>query len=274
VDFEEAYRAFVEFHRSRRRGERRRRFDEGHGHAELLFLKQVWWPAFGNFRDLHPEYEVSDFKDGYRYLDFAFIRGGVRLAIEIDGYGPHVARVSRRDFSDQLHRQNQLVVDGWAVLRFSYDDVNERPRRCQQMIQQFLGRRLAGIGSQELTFLEREVVRLAQDLGRPLRPRDVCEHLDIGKHRAVSLLRGLVKKGWFDIPPNRQRLRYYILNVRTELGLVGERRPTPGGRRRLRPPESGRRPAGEPDSSRAIARRAIEGRKSSYPGEEARSRAI
>lgn len=219
VQFDEAYQAFVAFHRSRRRGERRRRFDEGHGHAEALFLKRVWWPAFHNFRDLHPEYEITDFRDGFRYLDFAFIRGGTRLAIEIDGYGPHVVRPSRREFADQLHRQNQLVVDGWAVLRFSYDDVNERPRRCQQIIQQFLGRRVAGSGGSGLSFLEREVVRLAQELGRPLRVRDVCEHLDVGRRKAYTLLRGLVSKGWFEVPPDRRRVHYYRLNVHTELGL-------------------------------------------------------
>jgi hypothetical protein len=29
-----------------RTGERLRRLQEGHNQAEMLFLKQVWWPSF------------------------------------------------------------------------------------------------------------------------------------------------------------------------------------------------------------------------------------
>lgn len=58
-----------------RSGESQRRLQDGHGHAEKLFLEQVWWPAVGRFDFLHAEYPISDFKDGDRYLDFAYIRG-------------------------------------------------------------------------------------------------------------------------------------------------------------------------------------------------------
>jgi hypothetical protein len=57
------------------------------GHAEKTFVEKVERLAFGHFRQLHPEYEVSDFKDGFRYLDFAYLRSGLKLAIDIDGYG-------------------------------------------------------------------------------------------------------------------------------------------------------------------------------------------
>lgn len=68
-------------------GNRRARLIEGHGHAEQVFLRHVWYPAFRSFEHLHPEYEVSDFRDGSRFIDFAYIRYPFMLAIEIDGYG-------------------------------------------------------------------------------------------------------------------------------------------------------------------------------------------
>jgi very-short-patch-repair endonuclease len=49
-------------------------------------------------------------------------------------------KLSRQQFSDQLIRQNHLIIDGWKVLRFSLDDVKERPRMCEQLVQQFMGR--------------------------------------------------------------------------------------------------------------------------------------
>jgi hypothetical protein len=64
LGFDIAYNDFIKKHKKQRRGERLRRLTEGHGHAEKLFMEQVWWPAFGHFDNLHPEYEINDFKDG------------------------------------------------------------------------------------------------------------------------------------------------------------------------------------------------------------------
>ncbi|WP_342779106.1 hypothetical protein [Paenibacillus hemerocallicola] len=119
MGFESDYESFMRNHAHERDGERLRRLMDGHGHAERTFLERVWWPSVGSFDWLHPEYEVSDFKDGYRYLDFAYIRFPYRIGIEIDGYGPHLRDVSRTHFADQLMRQNHLVIDGWRVIRFS-----------------------------------------------------------------------------------------------------------------------------------------------------------
>ncbi|MGO4110128.1 hypothetical protein [Paenibacillus sp. YAF4_2] len=103
-------------------------------------MQKVWFPAFSQFDCLHPEYEIVDFRDGKRYLDFAYIRSPLRLAIEIDGYNSHAAGISRWQFSDHLVRQNHLVIDEWNVLCFSYDYVKDKPRMC--MAATFRGRRL------------------------------------------------------------------------------------------------------------------------------------
>jgi hypothetical protein len=156
-------------HLAIRKGERFRRLKDGHGHAEKLFLQQVWWPAFGHFNDLHPEYEVKDFRDGTRFLDFALLRHSLKLAIEIDGYGSHSSQISRTQFADQWIRQNHLIIDGWKILRFSYDDVKDRPRMCEQILQQFMGRFLGGTSQQSYTmnYIEKEVFRYALTLSRP-----------------------------------------------------------------------------------------------------------
>jgi hypothetical protein len=164
LDFIEAYHTFLREHARSRQGERFRRLTEGHGFAEKLFAEQVWWPAFGNFDDLHPEYEISDFRDGSRFLDFAWLRNTVRLAIEIDGFGPHSQKISRSQFSDQWMRQNHLIIDGWKVVRlFSYDDVKERPRMCEQLIQQFMGKWFGHkpVYHKRISSEEKEIIRLA-----------------------------------------------------------------------------------------------------------------
>ncbi|TMV49655.1 DNA-binding response regulator [Paenibacillus mesophilus] len=140
MSYEAYYERFMLRHMEEAGEMRCRRLKDGLGHAEKLFLQQVWWPAVGHFDYLHPEYEVMDFKDGVRYLDFAYIRAPYQVCIEIDGYGPHGRDLSRWQFADNLLRQNHLVLDGWKVLRFAYDELTDKPRRCQQTVQQLLGR--------------------------------------------------------------------------------------------------------------------------------------
>ncbi|WP_337098628.1 hypothetical protein [Paenibacillus sp. YIM B09110] len=94
-----------------------------HGYAEKLFLEKVWFPVFHHFDSLNPEYEVEDY---------------------IDGYKQHASHATRAQFADSLMRQNHLVLDGWRILRFSFDHINDKPRMCQQVIQQFLGNYFGG----------------------------------------------------------------------------------------------------------------------------------
>ncbi|MDU0203412.1 MULTISPECIES: endonuclease domain-containing protein [Paenibacillus] len=194
--FRIALENFLTKHLASRKGERYRRLKEGHGHAEQLFLRQVWWPAFCGFTDLHPEYEVKDFRDGTRFLDFAFMRHSLKLAIEIDGYGPHASQISRSQFADQWIRQNHLIIDGWKILRFSYDDVKDRPRMCEQILQQFMGRFLGREASTDvkLSYVEKEVIRFALNIGRAIKPNDVSALLDVGSRKSYQVLKAMTDK--------------------------------------------------------------------------------
>lgn len=217
MNYTRAYEQFVLRHKQRRNGERLRRLEEGHGYAEECFLKNVWWPAFAHFEDLHPEYEVSDFRDGTRFLDFAYVKGSLRLAIEIDGYGPHLQKISRTQFSDQLIRQNHLIIDGWKILRFSFDDVKERPRMCEQIVQQFMGRWLAGGAAGKLgsfTSEEKEILRFATQTDRSFTPIDICLLLQVEKQKARKLLHGLMGRNILSpAGQGRKRIRFYRLSI-------------------------------------------------------------
>ncbi|MBW4838431.1 MAG: endonuclease domain-containing protein [Paenibacillaceae bacterium] len=212
MGFQETHALWLSDHLSRREGERERRLQEGHGHAEKAFVEKVWWPAFGHFRHLHPEYEVTDFKDGMRYLDFAYLRSGVQLAIEIDGFGPHLRNISRDRFSDQCRRQTDLILDGWKVLRFTYDDVSDNPRYCQQTLQQFMGRWLGeGETLFQANYHEKELIRLFLRLGRPLTPGDICLTMGVENKTARKWLRQMVEKQWIQPASGSVRVRTYQL---------------------------------------------------------------
>ena len=55
-------------------------------------------------------------------LDFAHI--GLRIAIEVDGRAFHS---DRRSFESDRRRQNALVLDGWLVLRFTWEQIVNDP---------------------------------------------------------------------------------------------------------------------------------------------------
>jgi very-short-patch-repair endonuclease len=212
VGFEEEYLAFMNAHSQERKGERLRRLQEGHNQAERMFLKKVWWPSFYHFRYLHPEFEIDDFKDGKRYLDFAYIRPAIRICFEVDGYGPHLKNISRWQFSDSLERQNQLVMDGWTVIRFSYDQLKEKPRRCQQVVQQVIGRWLGDeLDQTTLSYAEKEVLRLAIRKGKAISPIEVEKYLKRTDKTVKKLLTQLVDKKMLIPESGTKRIRSYRL---------------------------------------------------------------
>ncbi|RIV20949.1 hypothetical protein D2Q93_11085 [Alicyclobacillaceae bacterium I2511] len=66
--------------------------------GDIFFRENVWWPTLHNFSGLHPKYETPDFMEKYRYIDFTYIQ-------------PHL----------------KIAIDGWHVLRFTYQDIKASP---------------------------------------------------------------------------------------------------------------------------------------------------
>lgn len=197
--FKKAHDRWLQAHLSKRDGERKRRLEEGHGHAERKALELIWWAAFGTLDYLHPEYEIKDFHEGTRFIDLAYIRAGVKIALEIDGYGPHVKNLSRRQFCDQWVRQMHLINDGWIVIRIGYDDVIDRPRLWQQLLQQMLGKYFGDSReTADMSCEEREILRVALRLGRPMKIADVRNGLGCGYRYARKLITHLEKMQWLE----------------------------------------------------------------------------
>ncbi len=82
-----------------------------------------------------PQHRVSDGGAVVARLDFAY--PSHRLGIETDGYRWHggVERWKR-----DLRRENRLKLLGWTVLRFSWEDVHDRPESVAGQIRTALAR--------------------------------------------------------------------------------------------------------------------------------------
>jgi len=197
MNFEEAYAAWLESHLLRRSGERKGRLERGHQHAEKLFLQNIWWLLKGHFDHLHPEYEVLDWRGRAYFIDFAWLPGYVKIAIEIKGFVPHVRNMDRRRYCDELNREIFLQMLGFRVISFAYDDVCDRPELCITLLRLLLSRYHYGKPSIEPVFrVWKEVMLLAFQLARPIRPSDVREYLDVNYRTAVRYLQELCAQGW------------------------------------------------------------------------------
>lgn len=186
---------------------------KGLGHGTVEFLRSVWFPAIGNFNDLHPEWEVRDFSNGYRYLDLAYMPGGARGGIEIQGYGPHARDLDVRRFKDLCRRHCLLALDGWTFLPLAYPSIVDEPKQCQQLILSFVGRFVASDVPASLSWLEAEAVRFARRLLRPITPIELANHLRVSDRHTRRLLHKLVELQILDIASGQQRARTYELRL-------------------------------------------------------------
>lgn len=196
MNFEEAHAAYIQHHLQRRTGERRGRLERGHRDAEKLFCRNVWWPLRGNFDNLHPEFEVLDWRGLSYFCDFAWFTWSAKLIIEIKGFGPHVKDMDRQKYCNELNRETFLAAMGFQVISFAYDDVVDRPELCITLLRMVLGRYQQESSPVNLNnAAEREIIRLAYRLARPLRPIDAETHLSINHRTAVRTLQSLCTKG-------------------------------------------------------------------------------
>lgn len=196
IDFRQAYAKWLEEHEKRRMGERRGRLVRGHGHAEQLFLQQVWWPAVGSLDHLHPEYEVLDWNRKSQFLDFAYTPPFGKFGLECDGFQSHVRDMDREKFSYALNRDTFLTSAGWTMLHFSYDDVSQRPELARSLLQMVLAPyRVRQDHPVWLTADDKEILRLVWSLGRAARTHEVAAHLRCGFRTARKRLQTLAAKG-------------------------------------------------------------------------------
>jgi len=199
MDFQQAYQQFMERHVAARSGERRGRLLRGNRYAETLFAQQVWWPLCGTLDNLHPEYEIFDWNRKSQFIDYAFIPlpfTGDRFGIECDGFQSHVKDLDRESFSYALNRDTFLTGLGWKMLHFSFDDIQHRPEVCRMLLQLAIGPRLVHQPSgMTVSPTEKDVLRLAWQWGKPVRPKDIAEHYAVNFRTARKWLQSLVEKG-------------------------------------------------------------------------------
>lgn len=102
-----------------------------HSDAEEEIVRLLVEAGFTGFQVNHP---VRAGGRVYR-LDVALVEE--RLAIEVDGRAFHT---DAHRFQHDRTRQNALIAAGWRVLRFTWEDLTQRPEQVLTEIARMLGR--------------------------------------------------------------------------------------------------------------------------------------
>jgi hypothetical protein len=218
--FDQNYEEWLQMNLEQEANPRRRGLlEKGLGHGTVEFLQTIWYPTVKNFDHLYPEWEVRDFNGGYRYVDLAYRPGGMKGAIEIQGYGSHARDLDVVRFKDLCWRHSLMAIDRWIFLPVAYLSIKDEPWRCRQLVLSFIGTFLSTEVSSELTFLEAETVRFSRRLLRPFTPVELAGHLRITDRHARRILHYLVERGFLIVHSGEKRYRTYCL--RTEQTLFG-----------------------------------------------------
>ncbi|MDF2716481.1 MAG: hypothetical protein K0R28_3406 [Paenibacillus sp.] len=140
---------------------------------------------------------MLDWRGRSYFADLAWLPGYAKLLFEIKGYATHVRDMDRLKYCNELNRETFLHAMGYQVISFAYDDVEQRSDVCIALLRMVLSRYVPSQAPVSRALLaEKEIVRLAIQLARPIRPKDVERHFEIDHRTAVLMLQKLCAKGW------------------------------------------------------------------------------
>jgi hypothetical protein len=118
--------------------------------------------------------------------------------------------MDREGFSYALNRDTFLTGMGWRMIHFSFDDVQNRPEVCRMLLQLAIGPYLNRPATPVMSE-ERDVLRLAWKLGKPIRPMDVSSYFKVNYRTARKWLHSLVEKEYLSPITRGGDVRYYEL---------------------------------------------------------------
>ena len=79
---------------------------------------------------------VRQKRSGNRKIDFAYPE--LMIAIEVDGWNSHGSPAA---LASDLKRQNELILRGWTILRFTWSQITKQPDEVAATIRAALRRR-------------------------------------------------------------------------------------------------------------------------------------
>ncbi|WP_227013663.1 hypothetical protein [Paenibacillus psychroresistens] len=191
--FEQEYEVFLEAQRRSATGQRLEQLNKDLT-GEKKLLKEVIWPVLKSFDGLIMEYELISSTGVKIYVDVFYEPLGI--AFECEGFVVHAEKITRDRFIFERMRIRTIAMYGYKYIPFGWDELDKRAEACRRSVYELIGRfsSTAGSALNDLTVSEREVLRYALRLNRPLRLKDACYCLQLRVTATRYVLIKLVEK--------------------------------------------------------------------------------
>ncbi len=165
------------------------------GEGERKLLVDVLWPIHKSLKGIILEKEIVTLSGVKAYIDA--YNEPFRFGFEGEGFVSHAENITRPRFDFERLKVRSMAAYGIHYIPFTWDDMDKRPDMCRRNVYELYGRYGGNVESakyREVSLYEREVIRYALWLGRPIRMRDVEECLQKGHEFCRDILRKLIDK--------------------------------------------------------------------------------
>lgn len=115
-----------------------RLISEKSAYLEKEFLENVFYPEFGDVGLEYLTYQKKIYDSNHRrsyYIDFVVNVDSRRFAIELDGYNYH-GKLSAKEFEKQEERTNEIIRQGYELIRFSFNKIKNKPNDVRRELRQ------------------------------------------------------------------------------------------------------------------------------------------
>jgi hypothetical protein len=192
--FEKEFEKFLKQQKAEASGQRLEMLQKDLSGTKKM-LEVAIWPALKTFEGLTLEYEMISLSGNRIYIDAFYDL--LEFACESEGFGSHAEKITRDRFSFEKVRARTIAYYGYHLIPFSRDELDKNSEFCKRNFNELLGSYSSSPGSRAmelLTVYEREVLRYALRLHRPLRLADVKYCLQLGYASSHRTLNSLVDK--------------------------------------------------------------------------------
>ncbi|BBI33205.1 hypothetical protein [Cohnella abietis] len=183
------------------------------GEGEKKLCEEIIGPVLKTFKGIVLEKEIVTLSGVKVYIDAYY--EPLRFGFEGEGFVVHAENITRSRFDFERQKIRSMVAYGIKYIPFSWDEMDKKADACRRTVYELVGRYSGHTGTsyQEVSLYEREVIRYALRLGRPIKMSDVRECLQSSNDFCHGVLKNMLVNKWIrPLNETAERHHQYVLS--------------------------------------------------------------